>query len=148
MHVILLTDVDRLGRAGQELDVKAGFARNFLLPQRLAVAASAGNLRALQALQIQAKKREARTRAQAEELGRRLAAVRCTVTRRAGEQDKLYGSVTNQDIAEALAGQGIVVDRKRILLAEPIKMVGEYAVPVRLHPDVTVDVQVAVARAA
>jgi large subunit ribosomal protein L9 len=148
MRVILLSDVDRLGMAGQEKDVKPGFARNFLLPHRLAVAATAGNLKALQALQAQAKKRQARDRAQAEELGRRVAALRFPIARRAGEQDKLYGSVTNQDIADSLAAQGIVVDRKRILLAEPIKGLGDFAVPIRLHPDVTVEVQVSVVRAA
>ncbi len=148
MRVILLTDVDRLGRAGQEVEVAAGYARNFLLPQRRAVAASPGNLRALQGLQGQAKKREGRLRHQAEELARRIAGVRCTIARRAGELDKLYGSVTNQDIADALAARGIVVDRKRILLEEPIKVVGEYTIPVRLHPEVTAEAQVSVVRAA
>lgn len=148
MRVILLTDVDRLGKGGQEVDVTAGYARNFLLPQRRAVAATAGNLRALQGLQGQAKKRGARQRVQAEELARKIASIRCTIARRAGEQEKLYGSVTNQDIAEALAGQGIVVDRKRIVLAEPIKALGEYTVSVRLHPEVTAETQISVVRAA
>ena len=148
MRVILLTDVERLGKSGQEVDVAAGYARNYLLPQRLAAAATPGNLRALLGLQGQVKKREGRLRDQAEELGRKIAAVRCTVARRAGEQDKLYGSVTNQDVAEALAAQGIVVDRKRIALEEPIKVLGDYAVSVRLHPEVTAQAQVSVVRAA
>ncbi|HEY7676577.1 MAG TPA: 50S ribosomal protein L9 [Candidatus Methylomirabilis sp.] len=148
MRVILLTDVDRLGRAGQEVEVTAGYARNFLLPQRRAAEATAGNLRALQGLQSQAKKREGRLREQAEELARKIAGVRCTIPRRAGELDKLYGSVTNQDIADALGGQGIVVDRKRILLEEPIKVLGDSAVSVRLHPEVTAEIQVSVVRAA
>ncbi len=148
MRVILLTDVDRLGTSGQEVEVAAGYARNYLLPQRLAAAATPGNLRALQGLQGQVKKREGRLRTQAEELARKIAGVRCTIARRAGEQDKLYGSVTNQDVAEALAGQGIVVDRKRIVLEEPIKALGEYAVAVRLHPEVTAQAQVSVVRAA
>jgi len=147
MRVILLTDVDRLGKAGQEVDVAAGYARNFLLPQRRAVAATAGNLRALQGLQGQAKKREARLHDQAEELARKIAGVRCTIARRAGEQEKLYGSVTSQDIAEALAGQGIVVDRKRIVLEEPIKVLGAYTVSVCLHPEVTAQAQLSVVRA-
>lgn len=148
MRVILLTDVDRLGGAGQEVEVAAGYARNFLLPQRLAAAATPGNLRALQGLQSQVKKREARRRDQAEELAKKIGGVRCTIARRAGEQDKLYGSVTNQDIAEALAAQGIVVDRKCVLLEEPIKVLGEYTVPIRLHAETTAQVQVAVTRAA
>ena len=148
MRVILLTDVDRVGTAGQEVAVAAGYARNFLLPQRLAVEASAGTLKALQGLQAQAKKREGRVRQQAEELARKIATIRCAIARRAGEQDKLYGSVTNLDIAEALAGQGIVVDRRRILLGEPIKVLGEYTVPVRLHQEVTAQAQVAVVRGA
>jgi large subunit ribosomal protein L9 len=148
MRVILLTDVDRLGKAGQEVEVAAGYARNFLLPQRWAAEATSGNLRALQGLQSQARKREGRLREQAEELARKIAGVRCTIARRAGELDKLYGSVTNQDIAEALGGQGIVVDRRRILLEEPIKILGDSAVPVRLHPEVTAEIQVSVVRAA
>lgn len=148
MRVILLSDVDRVGKAGQEVVVAAGHARNFLLPQRLAVEASAGNLRALQGLQAQAKKREGRARQQAEEMARKIAGLRCAIARRAGEQDKLYGSVTNLDIAEALAGHGIVVDRKRILLEEPLKVLGEYTVPVRLHPEVTAQAQVSVVRGA
>jgi large subunit ribosomal protein L9 len=148
MRLILLTDVDRLGRAGQEVEVAAGYARNFLLPKRLAVEASAGNLKALHGLQSQAKKRGTRMREQAEELARRIGGLRCAIARRAGEQDKLYGSVTNQDIAESLAGQGIVVDRKRILLEEPLKVLGDYQIPVRLHPEVTAQIQVTVTRAA
>lgn len=148
MRVILLTDLERVGKAGQEVNVAAGYARNYLLPKRLAVEASAGNLRALQGLQSQAKKREGRVRQQAEELARKIAGVRCAIPRRAGEQDKLYGSVSNLDIAEALAGHGIVVDRKRILLPEPIKVLGDYTVSVRLHPEVTAQAQVAVVRAA
>jgi large subunit ribosomal protein L9 len=148
MRVILLTDVDRLGKAGQEVEVAAGYARNFLLPQRWAAVATAGNLRALQGLQSQARKREGRLRQQAEELARKIAGVRCTIARRAGELDKLYGSVTNQDIAEALGAQGIVVDRRRILLAEPIKVLGDSTVPVRLHPEVSAELQVSVVRAA
>ena len=148
MRVILLTDVDRLGVAGQEVAVAAGYGRNFLLPQRLAVPASGGNLKALRALQSQAGRREGRQREQAEELARKVGGARCAIARRAGEQEKLYGSVTTQDIAEALAAQGIVVDRKRILLEEPIKVLGDYAVSIRLHPEVTAQAQVSVVRAA
>jgi len=148
MRVILLTDVDRLGVAGQEVAVAAGYGRNFLLPQRLAVPASGGNLKALRALQSQARRREGRQREQAEELARKVGGARCAIARRAGEQEKLYGSVTTQDIAEALAAQGIVVDRKRILLEEPIKVLGDYAVSIRLHPEVTAQAQVSVVRAA
>lgn len=148
MRVILLSDVARLGLAGQEVDVKAGYARNFLLPQRLAVAATGGNVRALRSLQVEARKREDRVREQAEELAQKLAGIRCSIARRAGEQDKLYGSVTNQDIAEALAARGVVVDRRRILLGEPLKVLGEYSVSVRLHPEVIAQAQVSVVRAA
>jgi large subunit ribosomal protein L9 len=148
MRVILLTDVDRLGKAGQEVTVADGYGRNYLLPQRLAVPARGGNLKALHALQAQARRREGRQREQADELARKLGGIRCTIARRAGEQEKLYGSVTTQDIAEALAAQGIVVDRKRILLEEPIKILGDYQVPVRLHAEVTAQAQISVVRAA
>jgi large subunit ribosomal protein L9 len=148
MRVILLTDVERIGKAGQEVAVAEGYGRNFLLPQRLAVPASGGNLKALRALQSQARRREGRQREQAEELARKIGGVRCAIARRAGEQDKLYGSVTGQDIAEAMAAQGIVVDRKRIVLEEPIKVLGDYTVPIRLHPEVTAQAQVSVVRAA
>lgn len=148
MRVILLTDVERIGKAGQEVAVADGYGRNFLLPQRLAVPASGGNLKALRALQSQARRREGRQREQAEELARKIGGVRCAIARRAGEQDKLYGSVTGQDIAEAMAAQGVVVDRKRIVLEEPLKALGDYTVPIRLHPEVTAQAQVSVVRAA
>lgn len=147
MKVILMTDIPRLGQAGQQVEVADGFARNYLLPRKLAVAATAGVLRSLEQIKAQGRKREGRLRQEAEEISARLAQATLTVERQAGDQDRLFGSVTNQDLRQALGQQGIVVDKRRILLEEPIKQLGTYTVPVRLHPEVTAELKVEVIRA-
>jgi large subunit ribosomal protein L9 len=146
MKVILLQEVEKLGRAGDEVEVADGYARNFLIPARKAVAATAAHVKSLNDLIRQSKGRQDRLRQAAETLAGRIADARCVITRQAGEQDKLFGSVTNLDIGAALAELGIEVDRKRILLGEPIKALGSYTVPVRLHPQVVAEVRVSVER--
>ncbi|MBI2081540.1 MAG: 50S ribosomal protein L9 [candidate division NC10 bacterium] len=145
--VILLDTVEKLGKAGDQVTVAGGYARNFLIPQGLAVAATPGNLRALSQIKARAAKRQDRALQEARERADRLGSVTLTFARAAGEQDRLFGSVTAQDIVEALAKEGVSVDRKRILLAEPIKALGEVRVPVRLHADISAEVRVAVVRA-
>ncbi len=144
MEIILVKDVDNLGLAGQVLNVAPGYARNFLLPTGAALPATAGNLKML------AKKRaeyEARAKAEkdrAADLKNKLAETKLVFRRKAGEKEKLYGAVTAMDLAEALQAQGLDIDRKRLRLSEPIKSLGEYEVPVRLHAEVTAAFKVSV----
>jgi ribosomal protein L9 len=210
MRVILMQKVERLGEPGQQVEVADGYARNFLLPQRLAVPATAGNVKSLAQLTAQTKNREDRLRLEAKGLAEKLAVVQVILKRRASEPSvpsaermvppaeqtgpsaermvpsptgmapsptgmvpastptsgdlapaagesppqgeapaaRLFGSVTSQDIIQALAAQGLTVDRKKVLLAEPIKTLGVHRVPVRLHADVTAEVTVTVEREA
>ncbi len=142
MKVILREDVDSLGKGGEVVDVKPGYGRNYLLPRGLAVVADRRNVRVLEhQKRIVADKRE-RDRRQAETAAQKLSSLRVTITARAGEEGKLFGSVTNIDIEKALAEQGVTVERRRIRLDEPIKSIGEHVVPV--HLGVGVDAQVTV----
>ena len=144
MQVILMEEVAKLGRPGDRVEVKAGFARNFLFPRRLAVEASAGNLRALAQLAAQRKNRVAKEQVEATALAGQLAGVALRLVRRAGEQDRLYGSVTTKDLEAALAAQGCRVARRQIQLDEPIKALGRFTVPLRLHAEVSAEIAVEV----
>lgn len=144
MKVILLEEVVKLGKAGTMVEVAPGYARNFLIPKKLAVEATASHLKALEHLLTQERRLKEQERQRALALVDRLSALSLTLLKRAGEQGKLFGSVTKAEIAEALKRFGVVVDRKQILLEEPIKTLGEYAVPVRLHQDVVVTVKLSV----
>ncbi|HEX9897972.1 MAG TPA: 50S ribosomal protein L9 [Candidatus Methylomirabilis sp.] len=196
MRVILMQKVERLGEPGQQVEVADGYARNFLLPKRLAVPATAGNVKSLSQLKAQTKNREDRFRLEAKGLAEKLAAVHIVLKRRAGEESvpsaermvpspgvmapspgvmvpapapapgelapapgespppgeapagRLFGSVTGQDISQALAALGLAVDKRKVLLAEPIKTLGVHRVPVRLHADVTAEVALTVEREA
>jgi large subunit ribosomal protein L9 len=142
MEVILREDVQNLGTVGDVVKVKPGFARNYLLPRGLAVVADHRNVHVLQhQKRVVADKRE-RDRKAAQGAAQRLSSIRLTIAARAGEEGKLFGSVTNIDIEKALAEQGVTVERRRIRLEEPIKSVGEHVVPV--HLGVGVDAQVTV----
>ena len=142
MEVILREDVHNLGTVGDIVKVKPGFARNYLLPRGLAVVADRRNVRVLEhQKRIVADKRE-RDRRQAETAAQKLSSLRVTIKARAGEEGKLFGSVTNIDIEKALAEQGVTVERRRIRLDEPIKSIGEHVVPV--HLGVGVDAQITV----
>lgn len=146
MEVILREDVQNLGTVGDVVKVKPGFARNYLLPRGLAVLADRRNVKVLEhQKRIVADKRE-RDRRHAETAAQTLSNIRITIAARAGEEGKLFGSVTNQDIERALAEQGITVDRRRIRLEEPIKSIGEHVVPV--HLGVGIDAQITVVVAA
>ncbi len=144
MKVILIQAVPHLGQAGDQVDVARGYARNYLIPRKLAVEATASHLRSLQQLKAEGKQREERLKQEADSVAERLRSLTLTFARAAGDQDRLFGSVTSSDIAEALAAQGVRLDRKKIVLKEPIKAVGRYAVPVRLHRDTAAEIQVQV----
>ncbi|MGH7585646.1 MAG: 50S ribosomal protein L9 [Gemmatimonadales bacterium] len=144
MDVILREDVKTLGKAGELVRVKPGYARNFLLPRGLAFEATEGNKRRIAAEQNARNAKAAEHRAGAEDEARKLSTVAVTITARAGEEGRLFGSITSQDIADALEEQGVAVDKRRIELEHPIKMLGWHTVPVRLHAEVTAEVRVQV----
>ena len=136
MKLILREDVENLGRGGDVVDVKPGFGRNYLLPRGLAVTANTRNLREIEHQKAVATAKAAKLKASAEAVAKRLAETPVTLKRKVGEQDKLFGSVTALDIAEALSARGLQIDRRSIDLAEPIKTVGDFEVGVKLHHDV------------
>ena len=146
MKIILLDDVAKVGRRGEVQDVSDGYARNYLIPQKLAVAATPGNLRNLEHIQRQQESKAARIQADAESVRQRIEGLTYEQRRQASEEGKLFGSVTSQDIADFLGRSGIQVERRHIALDEPIKTLGEHAVPVRLHAGVTAQLKVAVLR--
>jgi len=145
MQVILREDVPNLGRPGDVVKVRSGYARNFLLPRSLAVEANPKNLRAFEHEKALAMRRREARRAEALRLKERLEELSLEVLARAGEGGKLFGSITNQDVERALAGQGINVDRRRIVLHEPIKQLGDFVVPIRVDSEVEASLKLRVA---
>jgi large subunit ribosomal protein L9 len=143
--VLLREDVDDLGARGEIVRVRAGYARNYLLPRNLAVEATAGNVKGIESERAALLKKEAKERASAEAQSEQMGSLNLEFKRKAGEQGALYGSVTSMDIAEALRERGYEIERHRIHLREPLKRLGEYTVPVRLHREVTIDLKVRVA---
>jgi large subunit ribosomal protein L9 len=146
MKVVLLERVERLGAIGDVVTVKDGFARNFLLPRQKALRASASNLKVFEAERAQIEARNADARAAAERVGARLEGEAYILIRQAGESGQLYGSVSGRDVADAINEAGNRVERSQVVLDRPIKSVGVHDVKLRLHPEVTVTVQVNVAR--
>jgi len=146
MKVILLEQVEKLGRPGDQVDVADGYARNFLIPKRKAVAATPAHVKSLDHLLRQNKGQEDRLRHAAGAMAARIAEANCVIKREAGEHEKLFGSVTNQDIAAALGAWGLDVDRRKILLQEPIKVLGSYTISIRLHPEVVAELRLTVER--
>ena len=144
MEVILREDIEKLGSRGDVVKVANGYARNFLLPKRLAVAATESNKKIVEQERTAHLRRDAKTQSDAVELGKLMSSVTITIAQKAGENDQLFGSVTSKDIAEALELQHYAVDRRNILLPEPIKQLGEHKVPIRLHKDVTIEILVIV----
>jgi len=142
--VLLREDVDDLGARGEIVRVRAGYARNYLLPRNLAVEATAGNVKGIEQERAALLKKEAKERATAEAQSQQIGSIVLEFKRKSGEQGALYGSVTSMDIAEALHERGYEIDRHRIHLREPLKRLGDYSVPVRLHRDVTLELQVKV----
>lgn len=146
MQIILQEDIEKLGTRGQIVEVAEGFARNFLLPRKLALQATPGNLKRLEQIRGHLNKRTASEKDLALQLAASLAAATVTLARKAGETSQLFGSVTSADIADALAAQGYTVDKRTIHLDDPIKIIGEYDVPVKLAHGVTGTVKVIVNR--
>jgi len=144
MEVILREDVANLGHRGEVVKVADGYGRNFLLPRKLAMEATAANKAVIEQMKAAAARRNATEKAQAEELATKLAPVVLTFTRKSGEQGQLFGSVTSADIAAELGTRGFEVDRRKIQLNEPLKALGNFDVPVRLHREVTAHVKVKV----
>ena len=144
MEIILREAIDRLGPAGQVVTVRSGYARNYLLPRSLAYLATPGNLKIMEREHSNLLRREAKQREEAEQLRELLEGVEITFARRVGEQEVLYGSVTTSDIAEELEAKGFKVDKRKIGLAEHIKKLGEFVIPIRLFTDVTAEVKLRV----
>ena len=144
MEVILREDIEKLGSRGQVVKVAPGYARNFLLPQRLAVAATGANKKIVEQEREAYLRREAKVKSEAEDLSKLMGGVQLTIARKAGEEGHLFGSVTAQDIVDALAQKNYTIDRKKIVLDEAIKNTGEYKIPVKLHREVTAEVTLTV----
>jgi large subunit ribosomal protein L9 len=142
MEVILREDVTHLGKAGEVVAVKDGYARNYLLPRGLAYLATAGNKRRIESERTQREVRLATARGEAGELAQRLGAVSLTFTVKTAEGEKLFGSITTNDIAQQLKEQGFAIDKRRVDLEEPIKMIGIYKVPIRLDAGVVAEIRV------
>jgi large subunit ribosomal protein L9 len=148
MEVILREDIEKLGARGQVVKVASGYARNFLLPKRMAVAATESNKKIVEQERQAHLRKEAKVQGEAEGLAKIMTGATVRIGQKAGENDQLFGSVTSKDIAEALSVQNYNIDKRRILLDDPIRQLGEYKVPVRLHKDVTVEITVVVEKEA
>jgi len=146
MEVILRQYVEHLGKRGDVVKVAAGYARNYLLPRKLALPATDGNKRHVERERKIMEVKEADEKAQAQAIAARIEAIDVVITRRVGETDQLYGSVTSADIAEFLKSKGFEIDRRKLILPEPIKTIGTHPVPLKLHRDVTVTIKVQVAK--
>ena len=148
MEVILKEDVVKLGSRGDVVKVAEGYGRNFLLPRKLAIEANAGNKAVIEQMKAAAVRRSATEKAQAEELAKQFEGVSVSFHRKAGEHDQLFGSVTSGDIAEALVKKGFNIDRRKIQLHDPLKTMGEFMVPVKLHKEVTAHLKVVIEKEA
>jgi len=144
MEVILKEDISNLGRRGDVVKVADGYGRNYLLPHKLAKEATASNRAEIEQMKASAIRRSAKEKAEAEQLVTQLNTVALVFTRRVGEHDHLFGSVTSSDIAQELAAKGFIIDRRKVQLDEPLKSTGEFHVPVKLHREVTAHVSVTV----
>jgi large subunit ribosomal protein L9 len=148
MQIILQEDVDKLGHRGDVVTVKPGYARNFLLPKKLAVEATAGNLKAIERIRTALAKKTATELEAAQKQAGLLNGVSLKFTRKTGENDQMFGSVTTGDIAEGLAAQGFKIDKRQIHLAEPIKTIGDFSVTVKVFRDVTAEIKIGVEKEA
>lgn len=144
MKVILTQDMDSLGLAGEIVEVAKGYARNYLIPKKVALEATKDNIKRTEAQRKNIEIKRIKLKEDALKVKERLADVVITISQKAGEEDKLYGSVTTMDIASRLENQGISIDRRKIILEKPIKTLGEFPVQIKLHPQVTASIKVAV----
>jgi large subunit ribosomal protein L9 len=148
MEVILKEDVAKLGSRGDVVKVAEGYGRNYLLPRKLAIEASAGNKAVIEQMKAASLRRSAKEKTQAEELAKQFDGVSLAFQRRSGEHEQLFGSVTSGDIADALAKKGFSVDRRKVQIQDPLKTLGEFMVPLRLHKDVTAHLKVVIEKEA
>ena len=148
MEVILKEDVPKLGARGDVVKVAEGYGRNFLLPKKLAIEASQGNKAVIEQMKAAAVRRSAQEKAGAEELAKQFDGVSVSFQRRSGEHDQLFGSVTSGNIAEALEKKGFNIDRRKVQLHEPLRTLGEFTVPIKLHMDVTAHLKVLIEKEA
>ena len=146
MEIILREDIDKVGHRGQVVKVAAGYARNFLLPRKLAVPATESNKNIVEQERQAHLRKDAKVQSEMQDLAKLLGSVSLTIHQKAGENDQLFGSVTAQDIANALEKQGYTIDRKKVQLEEPIKTLGDFQVALRLHKDVSVEIPVHVVK--
>jgi large subunit ribosomal protein L9 len=144
MEVILREHVDNLGRRGDVVKVAEGYARNYLLPRKLALAVTEANRRQIERERASAEARDAEEKAAAEAVAQHVAQVEIEIARRVGENETMYGSVTSADVAQALQAKGFEVEKRKIVLSEPIKTLGEHTVPVKIHREVTAQVKIKV----
>jgi large subunit ribosomal protein L9 len=142
MKVILTDDIKNVGSMGDVVQVKEGFARNFLFPKKLAKEATGSNLKVIEEIQKKKSLKLVKEKKSAEEIKEKIALLSCTISVEAGEDDKIFGSITSQDIVDALETEGFSIDKRKIVLEEPIKKLGIYHVSVKLHPEVTGEVKV------
>lgn len=142
MKVILTEDIAHLGTASQLITVKDGYARNFLIPNGKAIMATTQNLKNLEHQKRQIQEKMQKAKRIAESLARKIEAVSCTIPKPAGDEDKIFGSVTTADIQGCLKHEGIEIDKRKIVLDEPIRSLGIFTVPIKLHPDVTANLKV------
>ena len=148
MEVILKEDVPKLGSRGDVIRVAEGYGRNYLLPHKLAIEATAGNKAVIEQMKASAVRKSAKEKAAAEALAQQFEGLSVSFRRKAGEKDQLFGSVTSSDVADALAAKGFNIDRRKIHLDEPLKQLGEFTVPVKLHREVTTRVSVVIEKEA
>jgi large subunit ribosomal protein L9 len=148
MEVILKEDVPKLGNRGEVVKVAEGYGRNFLLPKKLAIEANAANKAVIDQMKAAAVRRSAKEKSEAEELAKQFDGLEVKFQRKSGENDQLFGSVTSGDIAEALEKKSFHIDRRKIQVHEPLKTIGEFTIPVRLHKDVTTHLKVVVEKEA
>jgi large subunit ribosomal protein L9 len=148
MEVILKEDVAKLGSRGDVVKVAEGFGRNYLLPRKLAIEASHGNKAVIEQMKAATVRRTAKEKSSAEALAKQLEGVSVSFQRKTGEHDQLFGSVTSGDIADALAKKGFELDRRKIQVHEPLKTVGEFTIPIKLHKDVTAHLRVVIEKEA
>jgi large subunit ribosomal protein L9 len=144
MEVILKEDVVALGSRGDVVKVAEGYGRNFLLPRKLAIEASAGNKKVIEQMKAASVRRSAKEKAQAEELSKQFEGLSVSFQRKSGENDQLFGSVTSGDLADALSKKSFNIDRRKIQLHEPLKTLGEFVIPVKLHKEVTAHLKVVI----
>ncbi|MFA4911394.1 MAG: 50S ribosomal protein L9 [Desulfobacteria bacterium] len=147
MKVILLEEMPSLGKAGDAVKVAEGYGRNYLIPQKKAIEATTKNIKVWEHQKNLLKDKIGKVKKETEKLAEKIEGLSCTISKQTGEEDKLFGSVTSMDIEESLKGEGVEIDRKKILLDEPIKKLGVYTIPIKLHPEVIANLKLWVVKA-